>query len=43
MNRNKKIYLKPTVDTLSSRQIIEALGVVHASTYQAEEMLGYGE
>lgn len=39
----KRPYCTPSVATLSSRQVIEALGVAHAGTYQAIANIGFGD
>ena len=39
----KQTYRKPSVETVSSRQVIESLGVAHGGTYQAIDMDDYGD
>jgi hypothetical protein len=39
----KKPYCRPSIETLGSRQVIEAMGVAHAGTYGAIENIGFGD
>ena len=44
MKPNKKLaYTKPSLETISARQVIESLGVAHGGTYQAIDMEDYGD